>query len=177
MSTHPFGRLSFRCLPIVALLALGSCQGAASLLYEPKPNDPLDGYAGSLAQAGINTEMDWGPKQNLLLSEFKTLKEEHTRLEKRLEQIVAENQNLKNQVNNDGKSLQAEKTARMQTEAQLEQKQQKLRENEATILSLRIEKAKLEQQNLLAKIDVLKATMDQSVPTNVEAAATPPGNR
>lgn len=172
MSMRPF-----RCLFVPALLALGSCKSAADLLYEPKPTDPLDGYAGSLAQAGINTEMDWGPKQNLLLSEFKTLKEEHTRLEKRLDQILAENQNLKTQLNNEGTSLLREKTTRVQAEAQLELKQQKLREQEATILSLRIEKAKLEQQNLLAKIDVLKQTMDQAAPTTVEAAATPPGNR
>lgn len=175
MSNPPFRCASSRCLAIAVLLMLGACQGASNLLYEPKPTDPLDGYSGSLAQAGINTEMDWGPKQNLLLSEFKTLKEEHTRLEKRLEQILAENQNLKTQLGNEGKSLQSEKTVRVQAEAQLEQKQQKLREQEATILSLRIEKAKLEQQNLLAKIDMLKQTMDQTVPANVEAAATPPG--
>jgi len=172
MSTH-----AFRCLCVVALLALPSCQSAADLLYGPKPDDPLDGYAGSLAQAGINTEMDWGPKQNLLLSEFKRIKEEHTRVEKRLEQVLAENQNLKVQLNNEGQSLQREKTTRTQAEAQLELKQQKLREQEATILSLRIEKAKLEQSNLLAKIDLLKQAMDQVAPTSVEAAAMPPGNR
>jgi len=172
MSTHPF-----RCLCVVALLALPSCRSAADLLYEPKPTDPLDGYAGSLAQAGINTEMDWGPKQNLLLSEFKTLKEEHTRLEKRLEQVLADNQNYKTQLNNEAQSLLREKTTRAQAEAQLELKQQKLREQEATILSLRIEKAKLEQSNLLAKIDALKQTMDQAAPSNVEAAAVPPANR
>ena len=121
--------------------------------------------------------MDWGPKQNLLLSDFKTLKEEHTRLEKRLEQVLAENQNLKTQLNNEGTSLQREKTVRAQAEAQLELRQQKLRDQEATILSLRIEKAKLEQQNLLARIDLLKQTIDQATPSNVEAAATPPGSR
>ena len=166
-----------RCLPFAVLLCLTACQGAANLLYEPKPTDPLDGYEGSLAQAGISTEMDWGPKQNLLLSEFKTLKEEHSRLEKRLEQVLGENQNLKTQLNNENTSLQREKSVRAQAEAQLEQRQQKLREQEATILSLRIEKAKLEQQNLLARIDLLKQTMEQTTPSNVEAAATPPSNR
>ena len=62
--------------PLFALLLFGGCKSVAALLYEPKPTDRLDGYNGSLAQAGINTEMDWGPKQNLLLSEFKTLKDE-----------------------------------------------------------------------------------------------------
>jgi chromosome segregation ATPase len=166
-----------RCLSFAVLLGLCACQGAGNLLYEPKPTDPLDGYEGSLAQAGINTSMDWGPKQNLLLSEFKTLKEEHSRLEKRLEQVLGENQNLKTQLNNESGSLQREKTVRAQAEAQLELRQQKLREQEATILSLRIEKAKLEQQNLLARIDLLKQTMEQNPPSNVEAAATPPGNR
>ena len=43
--------------------------------------------------------------------------------------------------------------------------------------SLSIEKAKLEQQNLLTKIDALRRSMEQAAPETVEAAATPPGNR
>jgi chromosome segregation ATPase len=162
-------------VPIALALCLCACQNAAELLYEPKPEDPLDGYEGSLAQAGINTEMDWGPKQNLLLSEFKTLKEEHARLQKRLDQILAENQNLKAQVKGESDSLQKEKTLRTQAEAETELLRQRRRDLEARILSLSIEKAKLEQQGLYAKIELLKQTLDQAAPDSIEAAATPPG--
>ena len=54
---------------------------------------------------------------------------------------------------------------------------QKIREQEVTILGLRIEKAKLEQANLLARMEALRAAADQSAPNAVEAAATPPGRR
>ncbi len=162
---------------LLSLVLLAGCQSASELIFEPKATDPLDGYAGSLAQAGINTEMDWGPKQNLLLSEFKALKENHARLEKRVDQLLAENQNLKNQLGSEGTSLQRERAARAQAEAETEQLRQRRRELEARILSLSIEKAKLEQQNLLAKIDALQATMEQAPTEAVEAAATPPGNR
>ena len=161
----------------LALLSLCGCRSASELIFEPKATDPLDGYEGSLAQAGINTEMDWGPKQNLLLSEFKTLKETHSRLEKRLEQMLAENQNLKNQLGSEGSALQKERALRAQAEAETELLRQRRRDLEARILSLSIEKAKLEQQNLLAKIDALQQTMEQSPTEAVEAAATPSGGR
>ncbi len=163
----------------LALLLLCSCQSASNLLFEPKATDPLDGYQGSLAQAGINTEMDWGPKQNLLLSEFKTLKETHVRTEKRLDQVLAENQNLKSQLSSEGSTLQKERALRAQAEAETELLRQRRRELEARILSLSIDKAKLEQQNLLTKIDALRQSMEQVNPAPVEAAApaSPPRSR
>ncbi len=161
----------------LTLTLLAACQSASELIYEPKASDPLDGYEGSLAQAGINTEMDWGPKQNLLLSEFKTLKETHVRLEKRLEQVLAENQNLKNNLQNEGSSLQQEKALRAQAEAETELLRQRRRDLEARILSLSIEKAKLEQLNLLAKIDNLRRSLEPATTGTTEAAAPPPGNR
>ena len=163
------------CLLLTLLLA--GCQSASELIFEPKASDPLDGYQGSLAQAGINTEMDWGPKQNLLLSEFKTLKETHARLEKRLDQVLAENQNLKNNLQNEGSSLQQEKALRAQAEAETELLRQRRRDLEARILSLSIEKAKLEQLNLLAKIDNLRRSLEPATTGTTEAAAPPPGNR
>ncbi|MBP8302025.1 MAG: hypothetical protein KA020_16780, partial [Planctomycetes bacterium] len=72
-------------------------------------------------------------------------------------------------------SLEQEKRRRAEIEAQFELKNQKLREQETTILTLRIEKAKLEQANLLAKIDALKQSMPDSSANPVEASATPPG--
>lgn len=169
----PVRRLTALC----AFVLLGACQSASELIFEPAANDPLDGYEGSLGQAGINTEMDWGPKQNLLLSEYKTLKETHVRLEKRLEQVLAENQNLKNQLANEGSSLQAEKGLRAQAEAEAELLRQRRRELEARILSLSIEKAKLEQLTLLAKIDGLRRTLEPGETGTAEAAAPLPGNR
>jgi hypothetical protein len=166
-------------LPIALLLLalLTGCRTATDLVYEPKPDDPLDGYAGSLAQAGINTEMDWGPKQNLLLSEFKTLKEQHTSLERRLDDLLAENQNLKTQLNNEGVSLQKEKALRVQAEAETDLLRQRVREREARILSLSIEKAKLEQQTLLGKIDALRLALEPPAAGVLDAAAKPPAGR
>jgi hypothetical protein len=161
-------------LPILLLLLLGGCKSAAEMLYPPKPTDPLDGYNG-LAQAGINTEMDWGPKQSFLLSDYKALKEDQARLRSELERATAEKDNLKRQLNSDGTALEQEKRRRAEIEAQFELKNQKLREQEATILSLRIEKAKLEQANLLSKIEALKQSMTEPPSNVVEAAATPPG--
>ena len=161
---------------LLLAMLLAGCQTASELIFEPKATDPLDGYEGSLAQAGINTEMDWGPKQNLLLSEFKALKETHARLERRLEQVLAENQNLKNNLQNEGNALAQEKALRVQAEAESELLQKRRRDLEARILSLSIEKAKLEQLNLLARIDDLRRSLEASTTGTAEAAAPPPGN-
>ena len=58
--------MNWRTLTLLPLVFLVSCETATNLVFEPEPTDPLDGYEGSLAQAGINTDMDWGPKQSLL---------------------------------------------------------------------------------------------------------------
>ncbi|MBX3462709.1 MAG: hypothetical protein KF830_06035 [Planctomycetes bacterium] len=168
---------SVTAVALALALATGGCQSAAELIFEPKATDPLDGYAGSLAQAGINTELDWGPKQSLLLSEYKTLKETHARLQKRLDEVLAENQNLKHQVANEGSALQQEKGLRAQAEAETELLRQRRRELEARVLSLSIEKAKLEQLNLLAKIDGLRRSLEPGEAGTAEAAAPLPGNR
>jgi hypothetical protein len=164
-------------LPAMALvLALSSCETAGDLIYEPAADDPLDGYRGSLAQAGINTEMDWGPKQATLLSEFKTLNEAKVSLEKQLAKEIAENQNLKARLGDEGKSLEKERALRAQAEAEAEMLRQRRRDLEARILSLSIEKAKIEQSQLLGRIEALRQSMQESEPAIMEAA-TPPRQR
>lgn len=170
-------RCWFALLAPFVLMPIAGCRSASDLLYEPAATDPLDGYKGSLAEAGINTEMDWGPKQTLLLSEFKALKEAHTQLLRRADQLVAENQNLKTQLGTEGTSLQKEKALRAQAEAETETLRQRRRELEARILSLSIEKAKLEQAGLQARIETLRNTLEQAAPTPAEAAAPPPRSR
>ncbi len=176
MST-PSRRRASLLLALAATVVFPGCRAASDLLFEPKATDPLDGYQGSLAEAGINTEMDWGPKQNLLLSEFKTLKESHTRLERRVEQLLAENQNLTARLSSDGEALQQEKALRAQAEAETELLRQKRRHLEARILGLSIEKAKLEQLELKTKIDELTRSLETAAPVPADATATPPRSR
>jgi hypothetical protein len=91
--------------------------------------------------------------------------------------VLAENQNLKNNLQNEGSSLAQEKALRVQAEAETELLRQRRRDLEARILSLSIEKAKLEQLNLLAKIDNLRRSLEPATTGTTEAAAPPPGNR
>ena len=158
------------------VFSFAGCTSTGNLLYEPAPTDPLDGYKGILSQAGTNTEMDWGPKQEYLLTEFRTLKNAHAELERRCEDLRAENGNLKNQLGSEASKLQREQSLRVQAEKETDLLRQRRRDLEARILSLSIEKAKLEQQNLKAKIDALSATLDQAVQP-AEATATPPRSR
>ena len=165
-----------RALPLLALFTAAGCK-APSLLFEPRPDDPNDGYKGHLAEAGVNTDMDWGPKQEYLLSGYKALRGEHAQLQKRFDDQVAENQTLKARLGNEGDSLTREKTLRTQAEAEAESLRQKRRELEARILSLSSEKATLEQSALLTKIADLQRTLETVAPVAAEAAAPTGGNR
>lgn len=167
---------TLRRLFVLPVLALASCQAAANLFYEPPVTDPLDGYAGNLAQAGINTDMDWGPQQNLLLSQYEALLKTKTDLERRVEELKAENQNLRSQLDGETTALEQEKRHRAQSEAETETLRQRQRDLQAHLLSLSIEKSKLEQSQLLGQINALRDQLDQLETPVVEAAA-PPRNR
>ena len=166
--------MTLRYLIAIPLLAFTSCETATNLVLGPEPTDPLDGYEGSLAQAGINTDMDWGPKQSLLLSKYKTLNEEHVRLKKEHEELIATNQNLQSQLSGEQSALTLEKGMRAQAEAETDRLRQANRNHEAKILSLSIEKAKLEQESLRRQIAALEETITASSQTATEATATPP---
>lgn len=166
--------MKWRYLIAVPLLTFASCETAANLVLGPEPTDALDGYEGSLAQAGINTEMDWGPKQSLLLSKYRTLSEQHNQLKKDNEELNATNQNLQSQLNGEQSALTQEKGKRAQSEAETDRLRQTNRNHEAKILSLSIEKAKLEQESLRRQIAALEETITAAGSNPTEATATPP---
>ncbi len=166
-----------RLLPLsLSLCVLFTACKSTPLGYEPKPEDPLDGYKGTLQEAGANTEVDWGPKQEYLLSGYTTLRDQHDKLQKEFKAMQEENANLKLRLTGEGDTLARERTLRAQAEAEVVSLQGKRRELEARLLSVGIEKAKLEQAALLAKIaDLQRALEPAPAPTDMPAA--PPGGR
>ncbi|MGC6487976.1 MAG: hypothetical protein ACON4Z_10050 [Planctomycetota bacterium] len=163
---------SLLLLPATALL-LASCQTATDMMFEPAPNDPLDGYEGSLAQAGINTDMDWGPGQNLLLSKYQAAQSEIAQLRKDHEELIATNQNLQAELTAEQGALREEKKERAQSDADIEVLRGRVRERDAKILSLQIEKAKLEQERLQREITTLNEGI-RSLSTPAATASEPP---
>lgn len=163
---------AFRLVPLFLLFA--ACH-AAPIGYEPKPEDPLDGYKGSYAEAGVNTEVALGPKQEYLLSGYKTLQEAKVELERQNQTLQQRVRELEGNYGRESESLQRERALRTQAEAEVAALSQKRRELEARILSLGIEKAKLEQAAILSKIADLQRTME-TLPGN-GAAAAPVGGR
>jgi chromosome segregation ATPase len=159
-----------RWLATLPLLLLCGCHATES--RKQSTGEPPD----HLARASTDAEIYWGPKQNLLFTEYKTLQDIHVQLGKRADQLAAENQDLKAQLDRDGSNLQKERSLRAQAEAETETQRQRTRELEARIVELSIEKAKLEQQILLAKIDALRQLLDEP-PAAAEAAPVPPRGR
>ena len=141
------------------------------------PYSPLLIVEGSFAEAGINTEMDFGPKQSRLLDEHIRLKNDFSALQRRYDDAIVEKQNLLGQLTGEKSTLEREKALRAEAEAEAEMLRGRRRELEAKILSLSIEKAKLEQSALLAKIDALNASLSDVMSNPVDAAAPPPERR
>lgn len=164
-------------LLLPALLGAGFLGGCSTPeLFAPDPKDPLDGYEGSLAEAGVNTEMDWGPGQGLLLGEYKNVQEENARLRARLEELAADSKRLTASLDSEREALELEKSRRAQAEAEADQLRVARRELEARVLGLSIEKAKLEQSTLLGRIAELQRSLDKmTAPDPQDAAAAPPG--
>lgn len=161
--------------PALALLCVG-CQTTTDMMFEPDPNDPLDGYEGSLSQAGINTDIDLGPKQTYLLSEFQTVKKENAQLKQDNEQLLSQNQNLQAQLAEEQSALAAAQKARAQAEAEAEQYRGRVRERDAKILSLSIANAKLEQESLRQQIATINQSISNAAAPSQEGAARPPRN-
>lgn len=168
----------FRGLGVAALCALlASCNTTSGLLQEPKPTDPNDGYEGILPTAGIDTTMDWGPKQTYLLRDFEDLRKNFAKLQTSYDDLTIEKQNLLTQLQNGNTAFEREKAQRLQAEAEVALLRDRRRELEARILSLSLEKAQLEQSTLLAKIEALQAGLDAGAGGAAEASANGQGRR
>jgi hypothetical protein len=162
--------------PLLTVLA-AACGSTDGLLKEPKPTDPNDGYEGILPKAGIDTTMDWGQKQTYLLADFEKLQNEHAKLQRSYEDLLIEKQNLLDQIAKGGSSFERERALRAQAEAETELLRGRRRELEARILSLSLEKAKLEQDTLLAKIEALQASLAANSGVGAMEAAAPAPER
>lgn len=147
----------------LGLLLAAACTPPAALM-QPRPDDPLDGYKGSLSESGVNTEIDLGPKQKDLLTGYKELAAAKAKLETENAQLLAEKKSLEQRLSGESDSFGKEKAARAQAEAEVQQLQQQRRELEAQILALGIEKAKLEQSALLGKIAELQRRLEDFGP-------------
>lgn len=158
-----------RGLAVALFALLAACTGAPGTSREPKPTDPNDGYAGILPKAGIDTTMDWGPKQSYLLRDFADLKDNHAKLQRSYDDLVAEKKQLQDRIASGDTAFEREKAQRLQAEAEVALLRDRRRELEARILSLGIEKAQLEQSTLLAKIEALQASIDSGSARAVEA--------
>ena len=144
------------------------------LVYEPRPDDMIDGRQSALS-AGVNTEMDWGPKQGLLLQEYKKVMNRTAALEREVDRLKGENQTLSLRCSNESEAVAKERSLRVQAEAETASLRGKHRDLESKFLSLNIEKSKLEQQALLAKIALLQKDIEQLTTLPTEAAAPPAG--
>jgi hypothetical protein len=158
----------------LALLAscfalLASCSAMHDQMTQPAEEPPLQPEDSYLQRGGVSNQLDLGPDQRLLLDEFTALKAAKINLETRMSEIEAANESLRASLRQTEEERDKERRLRAGAEAEVERLSATLHEREAKLLNLSIEKAKLNQDNLLLRIASLQRQLDE-----IEASAAPP---
>ena len=158
-------------------LCLAGCRLPDVLSTQPSEDDDIDGLTDMYATAGTSTQMDYGPGQQSLLDTVIELQAANRELERKVKELHEENSTLNAGLAGEGDLLQRERAQHAQTRAALQSIETERRSLQAQILSLSIEKAKLQQEALLGKIANLDRTLEELTPSAVVATSAPGGRR
>lgn len=168
MSWH---RVAVTC----TLLGAAGCSMLQDAVTKPAPEPPVGKREGYLAQApGAG---DLGPDERLLLAEYSDTHAAKLALETQLAEARATIDSLRAQLTQTEEVRDRERTGRAAGEAELTRLRALLQDRETKILSLHIEKSKLTQDVLLARIEAAErqAEAASQAASELEGAAPPAG--
>lgn len=171
--------MSLRVLAISAALA-ACCAGCGTVdAILAGEEDPVAAEESYLETGGPRTELDLGRDQKLLLEEFVALRAKKAELEKRIEELETTNQNLRASLERAERERDEAHRQHAADAAELERLRQLLHEREARILTLALERAKLDQELLKLRIAAMERLLEdlEGVSATTEAAAPPRAGR
>lgn len=160
-------------LVLLAPLAAMSCTLPKEIMGEPAKDDPMDGYQPYLSEGGQNTQMDFGPGQNNLMSVCAELRTKVSKLERTLEERELEISKLQANLSTEKSKFDSESRERAQIDATNGQLQRSIRELESQVLTLSVQKAELDVELTKLRIAQLQAQLDSASPATEAAAGTP----
>jgi hypothetical protein len=144
----------------LAAVTLCGCGWVRESLTRPEPEPAVDASHGYLAKGGVQAELDLGPDQKLLLAEFSNVQTAKINLETRLAELEGDNESLRAQLKQAEAARAAEQGQRTTAEAELQRLRGLIRERDAKVLGLSIEKAKQQQELLLFRISALEKQVE-----------------
>jgi hypothetical protein len=162
----------------IALLALAcaSCSWLDGELTRPAREAPVPA-AESYLQGGPNTEVELGSDERTLLADYKRLSDAKIQIETKLAEVQAENEQLRSQLRRAEEERDQSKNLEAGSTRELERLGARSRDLEAKVLSVQIEKTKLEQELLRLRITGLREQLEQMTSLPDDAAAPAPGAR
>lgn len=148
-------------LPVVLCAGLTSCSITDKLL-EPDANDPLEEMTTYLEEAGPPSQMDWGDGQEMLLTRFNKLLQEHRTLKDEFRSIQQDLQTRDSELQAARENTKRAQSEKAQSDAVNQDLRRQIQEHRAQILTLEIRKAEVQRELLLHRISSLDAAIRQT---------------
>ena len=148
-------------LPVVLWAGLTSCSLTDKLL-EPDANDPLEEMTTYLEEAGPPSQMDWGDGQEMLLTRFNKLLQEHRTLKDEFRSIQQELQTRDSELQAARENTKRAQSEKAQSDAMNQDLRRQIHQQRAQILTLEIKKAEVQRELLLHRISSLDAAIRQT---------------
>lgn len=164
----------FRAIFVVTSLSLLASCGSLSDLLRPAPEGGMDTSEAYL-RGGPNTQIEMGADEETMLERYSALQRARTELDDLLKEEKAFNEQLSTRMAQTEEELDEERRMRVAAEQEMERLSQRARDLEAKVLSMSIDRAKLEQELLLLRISSLQRELDDMNAATAAADAVSPG--
>ena len=153
------------------LALLGGCSFLTEKLTTPEQEKPVQTRDSYLASAGVRTELELGPDQRTLMEDYVALQRAKTSLEVRAEELDAQLTSVRSSLARTEELYAQEQRHRAIADENNDRLQKQLRDRETKILSLHIERNKLQQELLRLRIATLQSQLDDAEKQALQAAA------
>ncbi len=166
--------MRFAILSLAVLLS--GCSTITDLLSSPGKEKAADPSAAYL-RGGPNTEVELGSDEETMLESFHGLTKVKIQLDARIKELESYSESQTAKLNRTQQDLDRERRLRVGSEAESDRLAQQMRDLQAKVLSMNVERARLEQDLLLLRISSVQRQLAELEGTTAEATSPTPGYR
>ena len=163
-----------RVAAVAALALLGSCSFVTGKLTTPEKEPAVKAKDSYLPGGGVRTELELGRDQKLLMTEFVEMQNAKINLETRVEELDSQLENVRASLGRAEEDAAKERRLRAGAEENNDRMQKLVRDRETKILSLQLERNKLQQELLRTRVAVLQSQLEDAEKQAGEASAPAP---
>jgi hypothetical protein len=160
-----------RIAAVLSLALLGACSFLTEKLTTPEKEQPVATKESYLSSSGVRTELELGPDQKTLMADYVALQRAKLSLETRAEELESQLQSVRAQLVRAEELHLQEQRHHAAADAENDRLQKLLRDRETKILSLHVERNKLQQELLRMRIAALQSQIDEAERHAAQAAA------